>query len=251
MQLTQTQLIKACCRAMNLWGLGDDAVDAGFRESDKELLKCFGGAWNDYKNKSTPINYTQHQVEILIRNCQVRKSQIGNKNIPKISTYLMQPTYYPPLVRDKFYSVLARRNHAFAIPKKPNARWEYAREFTKELALELDVRRGSITKVTAPRVSGGIQRAFASRVLFFALPEMHAYNYSLPLINKLKSNFKLQADTVDAVFEKMNELFLCNEQELRKLQRPNFDDLDGLETSINAGDWWERRVLDLAILENW
>ena len=61
----------------------------------------------------------------------------------------------------------------------------------------------------------------------------------------------LQNDTVDGVYEKMNELFLLHETKLKNLPRPKFDDLNGLEVAINAGDWWERRVLDLAILENW
>lgn len=235
MQLTQKQLVKACCRAIYLWEFGDDAVDVSVRKSDKALLQYFGGAWNDYKNSGKPINYIIDEIINLIKNCGVRTSQEANPQLPSISRYLNDP------------QTLVKHDYVLATPIRLRTRWEFGKNCTNDLAELLNV-----SKVTGQFTRGaGDQKALASRVLFFAMPEIHCYNYSQPLIDKLEKQCSLQNDTVDGVCEKMNELFLLHETELKNLPRPKFDDLNRLETAINAGDWWERRVLDLAILENW
>ena len=109
-----------------------------------------------------------------------------------------------------------------------------------ELAVELNARSANRR--------GGVQRAYASRILFFALPEIHIYNYSEPLINNLRKDYGLQGDTVDEVFELMNDLFVKHEKQLKRLPRPKFGKGGAV---IKKGDWWERRVLDLAVLQNW
>lgn len=242
MALTEKDIVRACCRAIYLWEFGDDEVDKRDRVSDKTLMTNFGVAWLRYKkNNRRLIKYTPQQVKDLILNCQVRKSQINNPKNPQISATLMLPTLISTNAQNSYYSILDRCNKAYSTATLHRTRWQYGREFTKELAKVLNARSAGLR--------GGVQRAFASRVLFFALPEMHVYNYSLPLIKRLKDDFSLQGDTVDEVFEKMNELYELYEKQLKQLPRPKFP--ANLRSEINKGDWWERRVLDLAVLQNW
>jgi hypothetical protein len=49
----------------------------------------------------------------------------------------------------------------------------------------------------------------------------------------------------------MHKLHQANKEELKNLPRPKFSEVKGIATAINEGDWWERRVLDLAVLQNW
>lgn len=241
MGLTQKDLVKACCRAIYLWELGDDEVDEADRVSDAVLMNHFATAWLRYKRSNRRIAYTPKQITDLIKNCQVRKSQISNPKNPQISATLMLPTLVSTNSQNTYYSFLDRCNKAYSTPTLLRTRWQYGREFTKELAKILNA------KSTIRR--GGVQRAFASRILFFALAEMHVYNYSEPLIKSLKKNFGLNGDTVDEVFEKMNDLYELHEQDLKKLPRPNFP--NNVRKAIKDGEWWERRVLDLAVIQNW
>ena len=234
--ISNKDLIRACCRAIYLWEFGDDAVDKAVRKSDKELMKYFGGIWARYtKTKRKNVRYSSKEIEKLIYNCQVRLSQLGNPQLSSISSVLSAP------------NTLASHNYVLALPIRRRTRWEFGRNFTKNLAQHLNV-----STATGKVVKGaGDQRALASRLLFFAMPKIHFYNISIPLAKKLDTHYGLQANTVDAIYEKMNELFLCNEVALRKLPRPKFSELTGLSASIKDGDWWERRVLDLAVLQNW
>lgn len=170
MQLTQKQLIKACCRAIYLWEFGDDAVDVSVRKSDKALLQYFGGAWNDYKNGGKPTSYNIDEIKELIYNCQVRKTQLSNPQLPSISSYLNDP------------QILVKHDYVLATPIRLRTRWEFGKNCTNELAELLN-----ISRVTRQYTRGaGDQKALASRILFFAMPEIHFYNYSQPLIDRLE-----------------------------------------------------------------
>ena len=241
MKLTQKDLIRAACRAIYLWEFGDDEVGKADRVSDAKLMNHFGLAWIKYKNGNRQIAYTSVQLRDLILNCQVRKSQLNNPKNSQISAYLMLPTAVSNNAQNTYYSVLDRSKKAYSTQTLLRTRWQYGREFTKELARTLNARSAGLR--------GGVQRAYASRVLLFALPEIHVYNYSEPLVKRLKANFGLMGDTVDEVFELMDKLYLQHEKELKNLPRPTFP--SNLKASIKQGDWWERRVLDLAVLQNW
>ena len=233
--LSQKQLVKACCRAIYLWEFGDDTVDAKVRLSDKELLNYFAGAWMNHKNHQAPVGYSLNHIEKLIYNCQVRLSQLSNPTLLGINNYFNDPT------------VLSRYNFTFASKIRLRDRWNRGREFNEELASALNVS----TVAGIPIPGSGDQKALASRVLFFAMPELHAFNYSGPLIDSLKSHGEyIGGDLVD-VYIVMNDLLNDNMKELKKLPRPKFTNKNGLSKAINLGDWWERRVLDLALLENW
>lgn len=240
MKLTSKDIVRACCRAIYLWEFGDDDIAPNDRLSDKELFNIFSRKWTNHKKSRRPITYSANQLKALIKNCKIRSTQISNPNNPRIAAYLTQPTIVSKNAQDTYYSVLDRSNTVYSNPIRLRTRWEYGREFTKELAVELNARSANRR--------GGVQRAYASRILFFALPEIHIYNYSEPLINNLRKDYGLQGDTVDEVFELMNDLFVKHEKQLKRLPRPKFGKGGAV---IKKGDWWERRVLDLAVLQNW
>jgi hypothetical protein len=241
MELSQKDFVRAACRAIYLWEFGNDELDKEVRVSDAALMKHFGLAWIKYTNGKRQIVYTSQQLRDLILNCQVRKSQLNNPKNSQITAYLLRPTVICKNTQDTYYSVLDRSKKAYSTHTLLRTRWEYGVQFTEELAQSLNARNVGLR--------GGVQRAYASRVLFFALPQIHVYNYSEPLVEALKANFGLVSSTVDGVFKLMNELYLLHENELKKLPRPNFP--SNLKATIRQGDWWERRVLDLAILQNW
>lgn len=236
LKISRKDLINACCRAIYLWEFGDDTVDIKHRVSDKYLMQYFGGIWTRYERKKrTNVLYSRNEISKLIYNCQVRLSQLKNPQLPQISTYLCTA------------SVTDKHKYVLETPIRHRSRWEYGKNFTKDLAKVLNV-----SSATGKVIAGaGDQRALASRVLFFAMPKIHCYNISDPLSKKLTKHYGLQADNLEAVYEKMNELFLNNVDELSKLPRPKFNKLNGLAAAIKDGDWWERRVLDLAVLQNW
>ena len=51
----------------------------------------------------------------------------------------------------------------------------------------------------------------------------------------------------------MNKLLKTYEDKIKKLPRPNFasDCNEELAKIIETNKWWERRVIDLAVLDNW
>jgi hypothetical protein len=235
MQLTNKQLMKACCRALYLWEFGDDDVDEGYRLSDRQMLQYFGGIWTRAIKQNKQVKYNKPTIHKLIKSCKVWNSQVRNPNLPNISFFLNDS-----VTRGKYTKALANS-------LKQRVRWQYGADFTTELSKELNANRRS-----AYYVKGyGNQRAFASRILFFAMPQIHCYNYTIPLKVKLKNHCVLADEKVDTVFQLMNDLFVAHEKELRALPRPNFGDAKGLGKAIREGDWWERRVLDLAVLQNW
>jgi hypothetical protein len=235
MILSDKELTRACCRAIYLWELGDDTVDSSLRVSDKDLLSWFASSWMDHKNNQTQINYSSDHIHKLIYNCQVRLSQLANPTLLDINKYLNDP------------SVLSRYNFTYAAKVRLRDRWNRGREFNEELASQLNE-----SKVAGTVIPGsGDQKALASRVLFFAMPELHIFNYSGPLIESLKSRRCHIGSEVSEVYEVMNDLLNSNLKELKKLPRPKFTSKHGISKAIKLGDWWERRVLDLALLENW
>lgn len=235
MQLTDKQLMKACCRALYLWEFGDDNVNPKYRLSDKELLQYYGGIWTRAIKHNKQVKYKNPTIRKLIESCKVWKSQIKNPKLPNISFFLNDP-----LVRGKYLKALTN-------PLKQRVRWQYGADFTTELSKELNASKGSKSYVKGY----GNQRAFASRILFFAMPQIHCYNYTSPLLRRLECHCGLADNKVETVFSLMNDLFVLHEKKLRALPHPKFSEANGLAKVIREGDWWERRVLDLAVLQNW
>lgn len=93
----------------------------------------------------------------------------------------------------------------------------------------------------------------ASRVLFFAAPNLPVFMYSDPLGEKLKINLKDKSAGVNQFFEAMSEGLEDNWAYLKDYQMPFFADKtlnDEFWNIARSNGWWQRRVLDLACVIN-
>jgi hypothetical protein len=235
MRLTDKDLMRACCRALYLWEFGDDEVKPKHKLSDKELLNYFANEWQELLKNKKPISYTKIMVDKLIYSCGLRPQNLSNRKRPNINFYFNG-------------NHLAQR-YLNSIKTLRNNQYTYARSAMSKLGDELDASKGSRGNIKGY----GNQRAFASRILFFAIPQMYFFNYSPTLKEKLKEDWKVKGVEHNKAYTFMNRLLKRYESKIKKLPRPNFasDCSAEIATLIANNNWWERRVLDLAVLENW
>ena len=94
------------------------------------------------------------------------------------------------------------------------------------------------------------QIILASRILFFNVPNIRIYNISSALARNL--HMKGQPFQYHHFYrEEMDKYFTKNRNQLSKLSMPPCSDLDNrVWDQVNQTDWWQRRVLDLALLIN-
>lgn len=220
------ELIRACCRAIYLWEFGEDSVDERYRKSDKQMMRYFGGGWTKYlKGKKNNVRYTQKELQNLMHSCLIER-QLNNTQVPLVGQHLTNQ------------STINSHNYVLNTKTQLTGRLDTAKRFTDDLASFLNIGKGN-------------QPALASRILFFAMPQLHFYNISQPLVDNLGRYIDATFNTTDDIFDAMNLLYEANEKNLKRLPRPKFDKLGNLSAAIKDGNWWERRVLDLVVLENW
>lgn len=99
--------------------------------------------------------------------------------------------------------------------------------------------------VTQPRYR---QIVLASRILYFNTPNLETFNISSGLARNL--GFGRVPDKYLTAFNaKMRKIYLANGNQLSTCKKPKVLFLKGeLANSIHATTWWQRRVLDLALL---
>lgn len=220
--LAREVIIEACCEAIRLWEFGNQNVtNPAFARSDEQLLEYFGGPWIDLQRRSKAISYDTQEIKALIHTCEIQKVLIHKPKLEECSKYLNRPSLINYV--DK------------SLKHSPTARWSYGIKFTQQLSKRLSL-------------VGGDQPALASRLLFFAVPQASIFNYSAPLINKLKRMHRLKVISFEEAGKIMADLYVQNYKELSELPRPKFP--AKLNKAIKQGGWWERRVLDLAILNH-
>jgi hypothetical protein len=95
----------------------------------------------------------------------------------------------------------------------------------------------------------GYRVALASRILFFAFPKIGFFNFSNDLVEALHLQTRPQA-AIENFHIIMEKGLLQNAVQLNGLPTPTLDPmLDPIvyQGAILNGDWWQRRVLDLAL----
>ena len=99
------------------------------------------------------------------------------------------------------------------------------------------------------KTNGGYIIVLAYRILFFALPQLTIFNFSKDLIKALQLATRPQV----AIY-KFQEIFenglAVNKSKLSSYPIPKLHRLanQNLYTaSLVQGDWWQRRILDLAV----
>jgi len=219
-KLDRKIIIDACCEAIHLWEFGNpDVAKKEYARTDKELMRYFGGAWIDLQKRGKTVEYDIQVIKALIHTCEIQKVLIKNPKLEECEKYISNKR--------------VGRLLAVSEDKSLAAKWDYGAKFIFDL--------GKILSTV-----GGSHPALASRFLFFAVPQASIFNYSNPLVTKLQRKYGLKDSSVRAVGKVMAGLYEDNLAELSELPRPKFP--SKLSKSIRDGGWWERRVLDLAIL---
>jgi hypothetical protein len=231
MRLTDRQLMKASLRALYLWEFGDDEITSKLKVSDKELLAYFATEWIGFVKHKKPIAYTDAMINKLIYSCGMRTHNVTNRKRPNINIFFNSPKLL--------------QSYTTSLQVQKNKKYITARSNVTNLGKLLDPSRGSRGNYKG----FGTQSAFASRILFFAIPNMQFFNYSTTLQDRLKDEWKVKGVDLKKSYAKMNQLLNRYESQLKKLPRPNFD--KDIKEFVEQNNWWERRVLDLAVLHNW
>jgi hypothetical protein len=99
-----------------------------------------------------------------------------------------------------------------------------------------------------PSINGNYRVPFSTRLLFFCAPEMMIFNFSNELARKMQLQTRPQA-----ALRQFNELLErglhINRVLLNGLQLPERSALNKTNWNrISKTDWWQRRVLDIALL---
>ncbi len=232
MELTDRQIMKACCTALYLWEFGDDKVKEENRLSDKELMTYFSSQFFDLLQNKNTIDYSDDMVDSLMDSCGLRTHNKSNRKRPNINVFFNSPK----TIQKYQSSQQAKKNNSYVV----------ARGLVNTLGDMLDARKGS----RGGHKGSGKQCAFASRILFFAITNINVFNHSPSLQKKLKEKWGIKGADLQKSYKQMNKLLKEYKVKLEKLPRPYLEDDLALKELIYATNWWERRVLDLAVLQS-
>lgn len=112
----------------------------------------------------------------------------------------------------------------------------------------LELGMGFVTQPHGINASKNYRVPLASRVLFFAAPDMLVFNYSNGLGNAMNFQSRPQAaiqyfniELYDGLRRNNALLSRCKMPAPRRLNQANWN-------RANNGGWWQRRVLDIALL---
>lgn len=198
--------------------------------SDQVLLNNFYVSFQRLvKSPTLPSNITEQQLRQLIRVADVKAMfrsaleldfELGIDGI----TNLIVPIYKA------------------STDKKPSiSRFNAGVKATKELSL-------SWIDNPNPSLNGNYRVPFTSRILFFCVPEMMIFNFSNPLAEKLNLQVRPQA-ALPYFNELMFNGLIANRALLNQLKFPDRSALSLVNwNKISKTDWWQRRVLDIAML---
>lgn len=217
--------------AIDLWNGIDYETGKSMEVSDEELLHDFAVPFKYlYENPQTHIQISEFSVRRLIRvgrlKAMFRSAQETDfhAGIKAIET-LVLPTY------------VGWRSGTLKLV-----------ETGYGLRSTLDLGASFVTVTTVPTRNGNYRVALASRLLFYLIPDMKLFNFSNGLAKAMQLQSRPQAAIADFSIE-MEKGLKKNQIELDKLQMPK-PKIIGEEFwhYIDSSDWWQRRVLDLAML---
>jgi hypothetical protein len=217
--------------AIDLWNGIDYETGKTMEISDEELLVDFAVPFKHlYENPQTAIQISEYSVRRLIR--------VGRLKALFRST---QGTDFPAGIA--------------AIKTKVLPIYDGWRNGTLKLVdtgyglkSTLDLGASFVTGVSAPTINGNYRVPLASRLLFYMTPDMKVFNFS----NGLAKAMQLQSRPQAAIGEFSVQMQIGldkNINKFRKLKLPQPKLLgEDFWTHISKSDWWQRRVLDLAML---
>ncbi len=199
--------------------------------SDDELIGLLSKPINHYlKGKTLRVNLSPKNIELLINASQMtRISSVKNVSIRKgifaLPNLLIQ---YRTNIKN-----IAVDNSNFYYP---------ARDIVIDLGKNFYKKRRNIG------INGGCHAALSTRFLFFSLPILPIFNYSTKIASLFKLNGKV-ANRIPSYYEIIASIYLRNWKNLKNYQMPLSNHIDDdYWLLIKENGWWQRRVLDIALL---
>ena len=120
-------------------------------------------------------------------------------------------------------------------------------DFAEQIAL--DFGRSFVTWTRVPTRNGNYRLAFASRILTYSFPLLPIFNFSNGVASKLRFQSRPQA-ALPHYFKELANGLVTNQQVIASLTPPH--EPAGMSVTmwqgIIAKGWWQRRVLDIALL---
>jgi hypothetical protein len=115
--------------------------------------------------------------------------------------------------------------------------------------ISLDFGRSFVTWTRVPTRNGNYRLAFASRVLTYSFPLLPIFNFSNGVASKLRFQSRPQA-ALPHYFKELANGLVTNQQLIFSLTPPHEPSGMSVVTwqGIIAKGWWQRRVLDIALL---
>lgn len=199
--------------------------------SDEELLVTFASATHTMvKNGSRTPTFTELDIRLLIRVAKLKalfRSAQPTDFQGGISAYKNKVIPY----------YLNWKNKKASRPD-----YEYATKATLMWSEEF------VNNTTSVSVNGNHRIPLTCRILFFSCPDMPVFNYSNGLGKVMKYQSRPQ-DAISHFNEHMYKGLQTNKRLFSKLDMPAPILLgEGIWLEAKKADWWQRRVLDLALL---
>lgn len=217
--------------AIDLWNGFDYQTGKECDVSDEDLLVMFATpTFAMYKSTRTRQTLTELDMRELIRVAQLKA--------------LFRSTQ----TTDFQGAISAYRATALAVYsgwKKKRLKLANNYDYATQAILDWSVK---FVNNTSASLNGNHRVPLACRILFFAMPDMMVFNFSNGLAKKMR--FQSRPQAAIPIFNK----YLCdglnvNQVLLKNLKMPEPTSLaKDIWTEANKGGWWQRRVLDLALL---
>lgn len=224
----QVKLAELC--ALDLWNGIDYETGKQMEVSDEELLVDFAIPFQlMVRNPSTVNGITEASIRRLIRVAKLKalfRSTQPTDFVAGIKTITSQVVPVYKGWRNKTLKLSPTGYGLNAI---------------------LDLGAGFVTNPN-PTKRGNYRVPLASRLLFFALPDMLVFNYSNALSDAMLFQKRPQV-AIQFFMETLEQGLITNKVLFTKLKMPAPKLLGAVMWKrINQYKWWQRRVLDLALL---
>jgi hypothetical protein len=230
-KFTANQLALAEVCAIELWNGFDYQTGKECDISDEDLLVMFAvPTFAMYRSTRTRQIITELDMRELIRAAQLKA--------------LFRSTQ----ATDFQGAIAAYRATALSVYsgwRKKKLKLANVYDYATQAILAWSVKFVNNSKVS---LNGNHRVPLACRILFFAMPDMMVFNFSNGLAKKMR--FQTRPQAAIPVFNKyLYEGLQVNKALLKNLGMPKPTTLpEDIWIKANNGDWWQRRVLDLALL---
>lgn len=225
-KFTKAQILLADICAKELWEGRNFIKRRKQSISEEELLSRFAvPALGLMQNPSSTQCFTQHDIDVLSDTSRIGRFKLPTNTPQAIASFqaTISPTYQLWLSKSR-----KMKRHQF--PTRCTIDWS-------------DDLVSGLPNKKPHRI------ALSNRVLFFALPNMPFFIYSGSLAN---NRLQIKGTPPKSIHEFNDSLaagLKRNHLELSKLSLPPALTMpSSLWTVINQTDWWQRRVLDIALM---